>query len=625
MEFHISRKSRDLFKFDESIFTLSGNAIFSNYHAAQLFAHRMNENSEKKSLNPDESVQAGDVFAMGLLDEIYHLAIREYERTVNAEALEKTFAHLETTFKDDPLEQLIIEFNKQFPPIMVYRDEETLENYLKRVEGDRSNRVNSLEEIIVLWLENSNPAFEPYSDLFDDSSLSETSLYSTVSDEIYQYFESQPKFGPKKMNLIDFLLEPARLFPHSLRSQLEYVQGNWGELIQRISSRILRSIDYIREEEKPSFFGPGETIIPDYSSGFVSEEAETIKFAVDRDWMSKLVLIAKNAYVWLDQLSKSEGYPITTLDQIPDRELDRYKEDGITGLWLIGLWERSTASERIKRMCGNPEALASAYSLYSYEIARGLGGTAAYENLKERAMQRGIRLGSDMVPNHMGIDSPWVTEHPEWFVQLNYSPFPAYQFSGADLSNDSRVSIKIEDHYYDQKDAAVVFQYRDNWTGEERFIYHGNDGTSMPWNDTAQLNYLNPDVREAVIQTIVSVAKKFPIIRFDAAMTITKKHYQRLWFPEPGSGGDIPSRSEFGMSKTDFDRAMPEEFWREVVSRIEQEAPDTLLLAEAFWLMEGYFVRSLGMHRVYNSAFMNLLRDEDNAKYRGLIKETLAF
>jgi hypothetical protein len=50
-----------------------------------------------------------------------------------------------------------------------------------------------------------------------------------------------------------------------------------------------------------------------------------------------------------------------------------------------------------------------------------------------------------------------------------------------------------------------------------------------------------------------------------------------------------------------------------------------LLLAEAFWLMEGYFVRTLGMHRVYNSAFMVMLRDEDNAKYRSVIKNTLEF
>jgi hypothetical protein len=132
-------------------------------------------------------------------------------------------------------------------------------------------------------------------------------------------------------------------------------------------------------------------------------------------------------------------------------------------------------------------------------------------------------------------------------------------------------------------------------------------------------------VREAVIQTILRVAREFPVIRLDAAMTLAKRHYQRLWFPEPGSGGAIPSRAERGLTKEEFDRAMPVEFWREVVDRVGAESPDTLLLAEAFWLMEGYFVRTLGMHRVYNSAFMNMLRDEDNAKYRSVMKNTLEF
>jgi hypothetical protein len=58
---------------------------------------------------------------------------------------------------------------------------------------------------------------------------------------------------------------------------------------------------------------------------------------------------------------------------------------------------------------------------------------------------------------------------------------------------------------------------------------------------------------------------------------------------------------------------------------VAAEAPDTLLLAEAFWLMEGYFVRTLGMHRVYNSAFMNMLKTEDNRGFRTLIKNTLEF
>ena len=56
----------------------------------------------------------------------------------------------------------------------------------------------------------------------------------------------------------------------------------------------------------------------------------------------------------------------------------------------------------------------------------------------------------------------------------------------------------------------MVFHRRDRPHGETRYIYHGNDGTSFPWNDTAQLDYLNPAVREQVIQTILHVARLFP-------------------------------------------------------------------------------------------------------------------
>jgi hypothetical protein len=79
------------------------------------------------------------------------------------------------------------------------------------------------------------------------------------------------------------------------------------------------------------------------------------------------------------------------------------------------------------------------------------------------------------------------------------------------------------------------------------------------------------------------------------------------------------------MLQEEFDRFFPAEFWREVVDRINHEMPNTLLLAEAFWLLEGYFVRTLGMHRVYNSAFMHMLMKEDNALYRGAIRSTLHF
>src|SRR5690606_4815329 len=247
------------------------------------------------------------------------------------------------------------------------------------------------------------------------------------------------------------------------------------------------------------------------------------------------------------------------------------------------------------------------------------------DRLRERAAGHGIRLASDMVPNHTGIDARWVLEHPERFVQLDHPPYAGYAFGGPDLSADPRVEIRIEDHYFDGSDAAVVFQRRDTSTGETRYLYHGNDGTAMPWNDTAQLDYLRADVRAAVMDTIVDVARHFPIIRFDAAMTLARRHVQRLWHPRPGDGGAVPSRSRFGVSVEAFEASMPQEFWREVVERMAREAPDTLLLAEAFWLMEGYFVRTLGMHRVYNSAFMHMLMREENAAYRRLIRSVQAF
>ena len=170
----------------------------------------------------------------------------------------------------------------------------------------------------------------------------------------------------------------------------------------------------------------------------------------------------------------------------------------------------------------------------------------------------------------------------------------------------------------------MVFKRFEFGTGETQYVYHGNDGSGLPWNDTAQLNYLEPAVRDMVIETILEVARQFPVIRFDAAMTLAKRHIKRLWFPEPGSGEGIASRSEYGLTRDQFDALMPLEFWREVVDRAAVEAPDTLLLAEAFWMMEGYFVRTLGMHRVYNSAFMHMLRDEQNEEYRAILKETAA-
>jgi glycosidase len=614
MAFHISRKARDKYNFDESLFRLSGTVVLSDFKTARHIAAQLG----------DVNAQAGEVNAMGLLHEVFHHMVRLYRQEKNPQLLEKTMEQLQKNPGKKIVDKALRVFAREFPPTAVYRGEYSITEYMKGTTDGIPNRHILMEELMMLWLTNINPACGPYkTGLFDDTALKKHSAYQAIIEQLELFFAAQPFFGPQNQDLLAMLRSPAVSVPHSLGGQLEYIREHWEPLLGDFRARLLSGLDLLKEEEKPGGPGPGETPVPDFSGVSSAEEYE--RFTTDRHWMPRLVLIAKNTHVWLDQLSKTYNRDISRLDQIPDRELDKLAHYGFTGLWLIGLWERSRASRRIKQMCGNPGALASAYSIYEYRTADDLGGEAALDNLKHRAWQRGIRLAGDMVPNHMGIDSPWLVEHPDWFLSLDYCPYPSYSFNGPDLSSDPRVSIFLEDHYYDRTDAAVVFKRVDNHSGDVRYIYHGNDGSSMPWNDTAQLNYLHPGVRETVIHTILSVSKKLPVIRFDAAMTLTKRHFRRLWFPEPGSGGDIPTRAGNGMTEKEFQRRMPEEFWRQVVDRFSGADSDTLLLAEAFWLTEAYFVRTLGMHRVYNSAFMNFLKNEQNEQFRGSIKNILQF
>lgn len=613
----ISKASRDRYQFSADFFQADGGVAFSEYASAKKFAAHM-------SAHRADPVPASVIYAFSLLDEALRVLVRHFAPPA---LLNAALAYAEKHIGTEAVSTTQKIFAAEYPPESVYRGEESPDAYLNRIpEG----RVKALEELIYIYTHNANPAVSPVLDLVDDEPL-ETTAYKSLINTANTFFAKVAKENVQKWegagSLLEILRAPAEASPYSLEGQIQFIIDRWGGLLgEALVTRLLRALDFVREDivRRDLAHGDFKPHVP--LQTFESEEySEYERYSPDREWMPRLVLIAKNTYVWLEQLSRQYGRWIKTLDQIPDEELDRLKERGFTGLWLIGLWERSRASQRIKHRMGDVEAVASAYSLYSYDIAEDLGGWKALENLRARAWQRGIRLSADMVPNHMGIDSKWVIEHPDWFLSLPHPPYPSYSFKSENLSDDIRVGIYLEDHYYDKSDAAVVFQRRDHYTGDIRYIYHGNDGTSYPWNDTAQLNYLKAEVREAVIQTILHVARHFPIIRFDAAMTLVKRHIQRLWFPEPGAGGAIPSRAEHGMTRAEFDALMPNEFWREVVDRVAAEAPDTLLLAEAFWLLEGYFVRTLGMHRVYNSAFMHMLRDEENAKYRMAIKNTLEF
>ena len=644
MEFHIARKARERYQFNESLFSYTGNVIFANIAACRQFAHRMNTVREVQK-HPELAIHAGQLYAMGLIDEASHMLMARYRKQFDPQVMTGALDWFSARVGSDALDTLLLSFVEHFPGISVMRGLETPKEWLTGTTDAVPHRAAAFEEMLLLWTSNRNEAFQPFEELFEEKPLAEKTVYLQVTRQFSEYFATRPLIpliGSKPLNLLELLRAPALNAPRSLSDQLAFILKLWkpmlGEGLERF---LLIAGEILREEELAIWaqFNPpsaqhrrkaGQQHDPlDMSHAevpvFGDPAHEYEKFSADTAWMPTTVLIAKSTYVWLAQLSKQYGRLINRLDQIPAEELQSLADRGMNSLWLIGVWERSRASKTIKQLCGNSDAVASAYSLFDYSIAEDLGGEAAYITLRDRAYHHGIRLASDMVPNHMGIDSPWVVEHPDWFISRQESPYPAYSFNGPDLSQDGRVEIKIDDHYFEQTDAAVVFRRRDRASGETRYIYHGNDGTSFPWNDTAQLDYLNPAVREQVIQTILHVARLFPVIRFDAAMTLAKRHFHRLWFPGPGASGSIPSRAEYGMSQAEFNQHMPHEFWREVVDRVAAEVPGTLLLAEAFWLMEGYFVRTLGMHRVYNSAFMVMLRDEENAKYRSVIKNTLEF
>jgi len=638
LEFHIHESLRKAAGIDSALFMSSGNLIIPDFTTARELAEALRKLGKVRDQETSH-VSAGKLNALGLVDEILHMVLRLYRERIDNEALNKLYNAALENVGPEALANLLEEFCTQFPPRAVYEGKEKPGTWLAALtppdgEGQPvSNREIAFEEMILLKLANENPAFAPFRFLFDDgirhgehipASLAAKTLYTKVFAALDKKSLDMPAFGPsgEETTLLELLRMPAKAAPESLEAQLLWIKEHWGAQFSTIGSKILSGLDLIAEEERP-YFPPGPGPAKAYSYVFSREEYE--KFTQDRDWMPSLVLLAKNALVWLHQLSVHYGYPIRHLDEIPDAELDIIASRGINGLWLIGIWQRSPASEKIKRYCGNPEAAASAYSLFDYEIASELGGWDALDRLRERCLWRGIRLAADMVPNHTGLDSDWVRHRPDLFIGTDRCPFPNYSFNGPDLSEDPSIGLWIEDHYYSRTDAAVVFKRLDRKTGRVRYIYHGNDGTGMAWNDTAQIDFLNPEARAAVRERILHVARHFSIIRFDAAMVLARQHIRRLWYPAPGSGGAVPSRAEHALHEDDFQQAMPAEFWREVVDECAEKAPDTLLLAEAFWMMEGYFTRTLGMHRVYNSAFMNMLKEEKNSLYRLTLKNTQEF
>src|SRR5512139_3138777 len=156
-EFHVSRAARERYGFDEAWFSLSGNVLLADFAATRRLAHRMNQVRDAVR-HPERAIHAGPLHAMGLIDEILHYVAGLYREQAKRDAMAGALAAIERRVGRERLDATLRHFTDSFPPLAVHRGESGVDDYLAgRTAGVPHHEV-VLEELLLLWLANANPA-----------------------------------------------------------------------------------------------------------------------------------------------------------------------------------------------------------------------------------------------------------------------------------------------------------------------------------------------------------------------------------------------------------------------------------------------------------------------------------
>jgi hypothetical protein len=280
-------------------------------------------------------------------------------------------------------------------------------------------------------------------------------------------------------------------------------------------------------------------------------------------------LFQVNTRVWLTELSRDLGRP-ARLDDIPDAELDRLAGRGFAWVWLLSVWQTGPAGQRVSRsnlewrkefqetlpdLC-DEDIAGSGFAITGYTVSPGLGGEAALARFRERLRMRGLWLMLDFVPNHTGLDHPWVEKHPEYYI-----PGTADQL-GREPQNYCRIDRP----------------------GGPRVLAYGRDPYFSGWPDTLQLDYSNPATQEAMIGELLQIAGQCDGVRCDMAMLVLPEVFERTWGR----------------------RAPP--FWPRATRRVRERTPDFCLLAEVYWDLE-WTILQQGFDYAYDKRFYDRLRE----------------
>ncbi len=79
MEFHISRSIRERLDLQDVLFSFTGNVVFANVAAARKLAQDLNELPGAEA-GSEGQVNAGALFAMGMIDELSHALVARYRK-----------------------------------------------------------------------------------------------------------------------------------------------------------------------------------------------------------------------------------------------------------------------------------------------------------------------------------------------------------------------------------------------------------------------------------------------------------------------------------------------------------------------------------------------------------------
>ena len=276
-----------------------------------------------------------------------------------------------------------------------------------------------------------------------------------------------------------------------------------------------------------------------------------------------------NTRVWLTEIGRGLGRP-ATLDDIPDAELDRLAGKGFDWVWFLSVWQTGPAGQRVSRTNSEwrrefQETLpdlreedipGSGFAITGYTVSESLGGDAALARLRQRLRQRGLRLMLDFVPNHTGLDHPWVEAHPEYYIH------------GSEL---------------DLARAPMNYTWVERQRGD-LLLAHGRDPYFAGWPDTLQLNYGNPATQGAMIAELVRIAGQCDGVRCDMAMLVLPEVFQRTW--------GIPAKL----------------FWPEATRRVREKVPGFCFMAEVYWDME-WTMQQQGFDYAYDKRLYDRLRE----------------